>query len=44
MAGSSLSHTRFRMACMSFTPLVMATTASWSGITMQYWPNAPSPR
>jgi len=23
---------------------VMATTASWSGITMQYWPMAPSPR
>ena len=44
MAGRSLSHTRFRTDCMSFTPLVMAMTASCSGITMQYCPNAPSPR
>ena len=44
MAGRSLSQTRFRTACMSFTPLVMAMTASCSGITMQNCPNAPSPR
>jgi hypothetical protein len=29
---------------MSFTPLVMTSTASCSGMTTQYWPNAPSPR
>ena len=29
---------------MSRTPLVIAMTASCSGITMQYWPKAPSPR
>jgi hypothetical protein len=38
------SHTRFMIAPMSRVPEVMATTASCSGITMQYWPNAPSPR
>src|SRR5262249_16964788 len=44
IAGSSLSHTRFITDCMLRTPLVIATTASCSGITMQYWPKAPSPR
>src|SRR6185369_5114573 len=44
IAGSSLSQTRFMTCCMLRTPLVIATTASSSGITMQNWPNAPSPR
>src|SRR6185369_14016396 len=44
IAGRSLSHTRFITFCMSRTPLVIATTVSSSGITIQYWPNAPSPR
>jgi hypothetical protein len=44
MAGSSLSQTMFRTDCMSFTLLVMTITASCSGSTMQYCPNAPSPR
>src|SRR5437762_960610 len=43
-AGRSLSQTRFITACMSLVPLVIATTASCSGSTMQNWPNAPSPR
>ena len=33
IAGSSLSQTRFSTACMSRVPLVIATTASCSGIT-----------
>ncbi len=44
ISGRRCSHTRFRTACMSRTPLVIAMTASCSGITMQYWPKAPSPR
>ncbi len=44
MAGRSSSQTRSRTACMSLTPLVMATTASCSGSTMQNCPKAPSPR
>src|ERR1044071_8978661 len=44
IAGRSLSQTRFMTCCMLRTPLVIATTASSSGITIQYCPNAPSPR
>ena len=44
ISGRSLSHTRFITACMSRTPLVIATTASYCGRTSMYCPNAPSPR
>ena len=43
-AGTSRSQTRFITDAMSRVPLVIATTASYCGMTMQNWPCAPSPR
>jgi hypothetical protein len=44
MAGSRTSQARLMTPAMSRVPLVMASTTSCSGITMQNWPKAPSPR
>jgi len=44
IAGRNFSQIRFNTPCMSRVPLVIEITASCSGITMQYWPKAPSPR